>query len=485
MRSRPDLSPRFQWLLLTAGALPPLLVYLLTLAPDLTWAHNGADGGDLIVAAYRLGVSHPPGYPSYTLLAHLFTLIPWGSVAFRVNLLSALGAALTAGAAALLTAFFTAEKQTRLETLFTALTAAWLLAFSASLWSQALIAEIYAPHAALMAFTAWLALRFQAHPTRFSALILGLTWGIAFGFQLTSIFLLPLLLWALARRGARQIGAALAGFALASLQWLYPVLRAGLGAITWGSPATFAGWWWLVSGSLYQRYVFSAPPQTWLPRLIYLLRALLLDFGPLSALLALAGGAFLAKNYPRLTLALGLSAAAFILFALGYDTSDSNNYLLPVFVIFCVLIGLGSAQLWPVLRARFGRWAPALGLALFLALTIWALPLNWPRLSLKTEREAMRFGQQVLQSAPPNAVLLTNDDRATFTLWYFRHVLNQRADLLIVDEDLLAFDWYRAALNLSAGQAGLLLTDGAFPARQVCRVAVAAPSARISCLDER
>ena len=74
----------------------PLLVYLLTLAPTITWAHDGADGGDLITAAYTLGVPHPPGYPVYCLLGHLFAHLPLRDVAWRLNLMSAVGAGLAA-----------------------------------------------------------------------------------------------------------------------------------------------------------------------------------------------------------------------------------------------------------------------------------------------------------------------------------------------------------------------------------------------------
>ena len=42
-----------------------------------------------------LGIAHPPGFPLYTMLGKLFTLIPFGDVAYRVNLMSALFAALT------------------------------------------------------------------------------------------------------------------------------------------------------------------------------------------------------------------------------------------------------------------------------------------------------------------------------------------------------------------------------------------------------
>jgi hypothetical protein len=75
-----------------------LAVYLATLAPTVTFV----DGGELIVAAGYLGVAHPPGTPLYLMLAHLFTLLPVGNVAWRVNFASALFAALASAMTALL-----------------------------------------------------------------------------------------------------------------------------------------------------------------------------------------------------------------------------------------------------------------------------------------------------------------------------------------------------------------------------------------------
>src|SRR5262249_17472996 len=49
----------------------------------------GGDSGEMIAVAAVTGVAHPPGFPLHTLLAKLFTLLPWGSFAARVNLLSA------------------------------------------------------------------------------------------------------------------------------------------------------------------------------------------------------------------------------------------------------------------------------------------------------------------------------------------------------------------------------------------------------------
>lgn len=67
-------------------------VYLLTLCPTV----YVGDSGELIAAAYTLGIPHPPGYPLFTILGKIFiTLIPIGSIAYRVNLLSAFFASAT------------------------------------------------------------------------------------------------------------------------------------------------------------------------------------------------------------------------------------------------------------------------------------------------------------------------------------------------------------------------------------------------------
>ncbi|MCB0407393.1 MAG: DUF2723 domain-containing protein, partial [Bdellovibrionales bacterium] len=62
------------------------LIYFLTVCRTVP----GGDSGELITVAYRLGVAHPPGYPLYTILAHLMGYIPFGNVATRINFMSAL-----------------------------------------------------------------------------------------------------------------------------------------------------------------------------------------------------------------------------------------------------------------------------------------------------------------------------------------------------------------------------------------------------------
>jgi len=58
-------------------------VYVRTLLPGVSFG----DWADAQLNPYRLGIMHPTGYPLFVLLGKLFTLIPAGSVAWRMNLL--------------------------------------------------------------------------------------------------------------------------------------------------------------------------------------------------------------------------------------------------------------------------------------------------------------------------------------------------------------------------------------------------------------
>jgi hypothetical protein len=117
------------------------VVYAATLAPGIP----AGDSGELIAVAATLGVAHPPGYPLYTLLGHLWiAVLPLGAVAWRMNLLSALCAASAVAVLAGLVRRLTG-------TPWAALASAWLLAFSPPLWKSAVVAEVFALNALLAA----------------------------------------------------------------------------------------------------------------------------------------------------------------------------------------------------------------------------------------------------------------------------------------------------------------------------------------------
>ena len=86
---RPNALARPNLLVGAAVGALALAVYLLTLAPTITWRNEGADSGDFVTAAVTFGIPHPPGYPLYTLIAAGFARLPLAEPARGVNLFSA------------------------------------------------------------------------------------------------------------------------------------------------------------------------------------------------------------------------------------------------------------------------------------------------------------------------------------------------------------------------------------------------------------
>jgi len=63
------------------------------------------------------------------------------------------------------------------------------------------------------------------------------------------------------------------------------------------------------------------------------------------------------------------------------------------------------------------------------------------------DQRAEVFGRTILKTLPHNAMIITEDDEATFALWYFHYGLKMRGDIAIIVKGLLPFDWYRESLK--------------------------------------
>jgi hypothetical protein len=90
---------RTDWLSFGVTTLLALLVYLLTLAPEVGLEYSGI----FSTGAMYGGVPHPPGYPLWTLWAWVFTkLLPFSNIAWRAAVSSAVAGALACGLIALM-----------------------------------------------------------------------------------------------------------------------------------------------------------------------------------------------------------------------------------------------------------------------------------------------------------------------------------------------------------------------------------------------
>ncbi len=343
LRSRPD-----DWL--AAGlAAAAFLLYLGTLAPTVVTIFD--DSLEFQLVTYLAGIAHPTGYPLYTMLGKLFTLLPVGDVAYRVNLMSAVFAAAAVGLVYRL-AVEAARPRRGLSHLdgwprrAGGITAAALFAVGPVFWSQATIAEVYSLHSLFVALLLRQSLTLRREQDLYRLAFLA---GLSLTHHRTAVLVFPALALPLLTAHRRRLARpavwgkmAAAGF-LPLLLYLYLPLRGHIGSLDGTYENTWAGFWRHVSGGGYGVFIFGNPfnqtrgPEFYLhlmsdqfytlvPGLIGLLY--LLWFGRRAA----AG-------------VTGLAFAAFTAFNLLYRVADIEVFFIPNFLLWAVWSGAGAAFL--------------------------------------------------------------------------------------------------------------------------------------------
>ncbi|NBR68588.1 MAG: DUF2723 domain-containing protein [Verrucomicrobia bacterium] len=220
---------RKDWIAAGVAWLLSQTVYFLTTQPNV----GLLDSGEFLTASVHVGVPHPTGYPLWTILSHLFTLFPIGNGAWEVNLFSGFCTAIAVGLVALILSNSLRWAGVR-DVIAQILGAGWAvaLAFSVSMWSQAVIAEVYGLHSLMVMFYVWVLYRWLRAPEWTN----GLAWS-AFFFSLgmsdhhlmISMAPLPVMVMVLRRRDLLAEGMLYLCIAAALVYW-------GFGSISGDQP---------------------------------------------------------------------------------------------------------------------------------------------------------------------------------------------------------------------------------------------------------
>ncbi|MFP4395205.1 MAG: DUF2723 domain-containing protein, partial [Anaerolineales bacterium] len=438
------------------AVLLPLLIYL----PDISPYVGRADTFEFQVVAPRLGIAHPSGYPLYILVGKLFSLLPLGSVAWRVNLSSAVCAALAAGALYRTLARLKSDASTApLAPLFAALT----LAFSPTLWSRAIEAEVYALNALLVALGLWLATQWATNRWNAARALpaFGLLIGVGMASHLTlgalGLLALPLLVAAEPRPRPRALLAA-AGLGLLGLAlYLYIPLRWPAITGEWMTPAHFLRFVANAeSGGALHPLAFWRDPARW----ALVGERLLAQVSWPGLMLALVGLPALTRRRWPLALGSALACAAWVWFNLSFYVADPDYsaFLIPAHVVLIFWIGIGIESLLTRL-ARFES-SPATRNALrliFLPLLA-LLPLSrlWitgPTLdAISHGRADEAWGRYALHQPLAEGAAILADSEKFPPLYYLQQIAGLRPDLELVT--LFNEAQYRADMEarLAAGQ---------------------------------
>jgi hypothetical protein len=438
-----------------------LSVYVVTLCPTIV----GGDAGEMVTVAATGGVAHPPGYPLFTILGKLFSLLPWRSVAWRVNLLSA---TCGAGAAALL--FLAVSRWTRAP--WAGLLSAGLFAFSPVVWRYSVTAEVFALNDLILAAMLFLAARHaQARDVK-GLVAFACVAGLGVSNHHTSILLaLPLggwMLWSarsalregtpgdVVRRVLAILGGGLAG--LLPYGWL-PIAAASNPRVTWGEPDSLSGFLVHVLRQEYGTFRLASSAPAGGNLLDGLERYVAFAAGELTpvALLLAVAGFWVYSRKERLAGLTLATAAALVGYLLVFESlanlplSDPLN--LRIHERFWqhpnLLAAAGAGLGFAALASRVGRigWKGLLAIGLVASTGLAAA--RFPSSDQSHNRIAELFGRSYLESLPQESLLVIQGDLSGNTLRYFQVCEGVRPDVRIVDRALLSTLWYPRSVRMN------------------------------------
>jgi len=446
-------------------------LYIATVAPSVLMA----DAGEFQFVPYIAGITHPTGYPLYTILGWLWThCIPCRDVAYRMNIFSALWGAVTVGliyqVANWSLKLGAPAIPSRWRRMISAL-AASLVMTSATFWSQAVIAEVYTMNSAFVASILYISLRLwntsvamgnctssdqQCVQTTARRLVaLSLACGLSLTHHRTMLLLLPwvgLFAWSLIRRTNylqrwrwRHI---LVGLLVPQLLYLY---------IPWRAPhvpylelpldsartlvlyeKSLRGVLDLVLGGAFGGRLAEGP--IGLARLDMAVTLLRDQFTWVGVFLGIIGLAAIIRKraWPLLALTL-FPYVSYVAFNLLYFIGDVYVLFIPSYLIWALWAGWGAGEAGSALaRAAGGKLSPLWRerltggfILLSFCLPIFLLVRNYPLVNQSQNWSAVSFWQPILKAdLPQGAVLVSNDRDEIMPLWYYQYVDGQRPDLL-------------------------------------------------------
>lgn len=438
-----------------ASVVLPLTVFCLTAARDLTLG----DSAEFVAVAKTLGIAHPPGYPLYTVLSALAVRFPAGSPFFRLSMLSAVFGALAAGVVSLLVWELVSGGQTggdrreagRLARALGSVTGGLAFATAPVVWSQSTVPEVYSLSALLVFASLYLFVRWR----RLSEAGLlpdgvkgerllwagGLLLGLSLAHHLTAALVVPSVVVALSagREGharSGSVGRMLLFVALGVSVYAYLPLRSAQDpAMLWSNVSTLPGLLSHVSGAQYASRLFAESMPGILAKLGSFLSGLPRELGwPLLSLSGV-GLCVLWARSKRLLVVLVLELVLVVAHAVNYRIPDVGSYYIPVHGVLAAAAGLAVCDL-PRFVTAGGRARTAVALALacvaFVSLGL-RTASDWPERDLSANRGGRVYLQRLLREVPDGAIVVAQNDRTIFPLWYARFVEGQRSDVAIIN----------------------------------------------------
>jgi hypothetical protein len=438
-----EIRPDEQTLLFTT-----FFVFLFSLCPTV----YVGDSSLFQVASFSLGSAHPPGYPLYILLGKFLTFLPFGNVAFKVNLVSAVFGALTC-----LMVFKTSMELTGNR--YASWASSLICGISPLFFQQSVKAEVFTLNSFLAMVVFYLGVKLLSGGNFLKGSLLGffiIGLGMAnhhtIGFM-GLIFLFPVFIRWKNMSGRWVIMAVLffaVGFSANLLLYLRTIAIVHSGGLIMYS---FVGSWHdFLKVLLREAYKGASTPATvaevfsfgtsWYYGLKNSLVYVALSSARPVFPFLLLGVAYLSKKkkilfYFIFSLIVWYAVLGKLIWASPGQTNEKiqviSRYFFPSIPILYCLASVGFSGFINLFKRTSSKILPAFISYGVVAFPFALLPYSINLASLNNNDLAYYYGRDMLTVLPLKSLFMNYSDNAMFTTFYMRSVERLREDILVMN----------------------------------------------------
>lgn len=452
-----------------------LIIYLFTLAPSVIQI----DSGELAAVQATLGIAHPTGYPLFTMLGYLFSLIPLPfTKIYQLNLLAAIYSAAAAGIFTFSVKFildnlniFTnaklqkPKKKSKIKTenefselnesqkIILSVIAGLTLAFSKTFWFQSTSVEVYSLHLLLISLIIFLLLKAFVNDSlnNFSLknywIIFALALALGFSNHMTTLLIIPGTAYLYFNKekfnsiSFKKLALMIFVFMiLLVIIYSYLPIRASQNPhLNWGNPIDLERILRHISGFQYQVWLFSSSEAA-KKQLEYFISNLPSEFF-FTLILAAIG---LVVSFIKVRKFLIFNLITFlstVFYSINYDISDIDSYFLLAYISLAFFNLFGLIKVFQLLNAN--RINQIVIFVVLLLFPVLQFIKSFPEVNQSTTVVYENYTKSLLKSVPDNAMILSYQwDYFISASYYFQFVEKFRPEIAIVDKELLRRSWY-------------------------------------------
>jgi hypothetical protein len=442
-----------------------MIVYIITANPDLAYT----DSGELAGVCVTLGISHPTGYPLFTILGHLWSLQPLPiTKIYSLNLFASVLTALSAWV------FFhliyevlkglhfrkkgahnvkgkpdtkpihkkqLADGEMILISLASTLTYGLGLIF----WGQANSIEVYPLQLLLINSVLFFIIKASTgSENKRYLLIAAFLIGLSFSNHLTTILIIPAVLFYyfytqdgfnFSPDSWKFLAILLLPFVIGLSFYLYMPLRSSMEPLfNWGYVSR--GWdkfIYHVQGKQYQVWMFS-DPEIMKQNFGKFFSAMPYQLGWIGFIPFLYGLYLMARRMPRLFWFCMILLVSCLAYTLNYSIHDIETYFATAYISILIVTAIGIAG-FSLIKKELTYFSFIIPLILLIT--------NFPMNDRSDDYLVREYTKVTSNSLGKDAIIISAQwDYWCSAFWYMQTVEHQRKDVVLLEKELLRRTWY-------------------------------------------